>query len=57
MEKGGHQDSWQEENFSVFHATFPFVRGRHSTLSSQIVLHDFACFGLDYSVFLAQRLE
>jgi hypothetical protein len=32
MEKGGHHDSCQEENFSVFYATFHSVSERHSTL-------------------------
>jgi hypothetical protein len=57
MGKGGYQDSSKEENFSVFHATFSFVRGWHSTLLSQIVLHDSTYFGLHYSVFLVQWLE
>jgi hypothetical protein len=57
MEEGGYQDSSKEENFSIFHATFPFVRGRHNTLSNQIVLHDSACAALHYSIFLVQQLE
>jgi hypothetical protein len=55
--KWGYRDSSKEENFSVFHATFSFVRGWHSTLSSQIVLPNSACFGLHYSVFLVQWHE
>jgi hypothetical protein len=55
--KVGYRDSSKEENFSVFHASFPFMHGQHSTLLSRIVLHDSACFGLHYSVFLVQRLE
>jgi hypothetical protein len=55
--KGGYQDSLKEENFSIFHATFTFMRGWHSTLSSWIVLHDSACFGLHYSFLLVQWLE
>jgi hypothetical protein len=57
MEEGGYYDSTKEENFLVFHATFPFVCGRHSTLSNQIVLHDSACVALHYSIFLVQQLE
>jgi hypothetical protein len=57
FEKGGHRDSWQEENFSIIHATFPFVRGRHSTLLNRIVFHDSACVVLHYSVFLIQQLD
>jgi hypothetical protein len=56
MEEGGYQDSSKEKNFSVFHATFPFVRGRHSTLSNRIVLHDSACVALHYLI-LVQQLE
>jgi hypothetical protein len=51
----GYQDSWKE-NFSVIHATFPFMNGWHSTLSNRIVLHESTCFGLHYSIFLVQRL-
>jgi hypothetical protein len=57
VEKGGYQDNSTEENFSVFHATFPFVRGRYNTLSNRIVLHDSAYFGLHYSAFLVQQLK
>jgi hypothetical protein len=57
MEEGGYYDSSKEENFSVFHATFSFVRGRHSTLSNWVVLHDSACVALHYSIFLVQQLE
>jgi hypothetical protein len=28
----GQEDSWKEEDFSITHATFPSVHGRHSTL-------------------------
>jgi hypothetical protein len=55
--KEGYRDSSKEENFSVCYVTFSFMRERHSTLSSQIVLFDSACFGFHYSVFLVQRLE
>jgi hypothetical protein len=57
MEEGGYQDSSKEENFLVFHATIPFVRGQHITLSSRIVLHDSTCVALHYSIFLVQQLE
>jgi hypothetical protein len=57
MEEVGYQDSLKEENFSVFDATFPFVRGRRSTLSNRIVLHDSACVALHYSIFLVQQFE
>jgi hypothetical protein len=57
MEEGGYQDSLKEENFSVFHATFSFVRGRHSTLSNWVMLHGSACVALHYSIFLVQQLE
>jgi hypothetical protein len=57
MEEGGYQDSLKEENFLIFYATFSFVRGRHSTLSNWVMLHDSACVALYYSIFLVQQLE
>jgi hypothetical protein len=32
VEKREYQDSWKEKNFSVSHAAFSSMRGRHSTL-------------------------
>jgi hypothetical protein len=52
-EKRRYQDSWMED-FSVTHATFPFMCGRHRTLFNHVVLHDSACVALHYSIFLVQ---
>jgi hypothetical protein len=53
----GQQDSWKEEDFSVTHATFSSVLGRHSTLCNQIVLPDSTGVVFHYSIFLVQPLE
>jgi hypothetical protein len=53
----GQLDVCMEEDSSVTHDIFPFVRGRHSTLLNQIALHDSGCSALHYSILLVQQLE
>jgi hypothetical protein len=50
----GQLDVCKEEDTSVTHDTFPFVRGQHNTLLNRIVLCDSACFGLHLSIFVVQ---